>query len=331
MQLESFMKKSNFLILTEAGKDIGYGHLSRCSAIQEFINSKDINTELLVDLQGKPFSQGDFTVCNWKAFEKNIFTSSYSYILFDSYLATSKYIRILRQHCSNLIALDDYYRLKNEVDIDLVINPNIFANSKLYQSQSVGGKEFIILRSPFRLEERKTIIKQDINSVLLTLGGSDYRGLLPKLIQNLFAIFPKFNLQVVTGSDDYMQEIKHLFSTHDFLNIYGFLDAYQMKDLMLCCDLAISACGQTLHELAYLGLPTIGICIDKDQELNMHEYNKIGFLPQPIFWHQEDFLKILNELIHKYQHVKVRNSVSKIGCQTVNSQGLQNIFNAIFY
>jgi UDP-2,4-diacetamido-2,4,6-trideoxy-beta-L-altropyranose hydrolase len=324
------MKKADFLILTEAGRDIGYGHLSRCSAIQEFMKSKNINADLFVDLSEKLFAQGDFTVCNWKEFENNIFVRLYKYILFDSYLATSENIQILRQNCSKLIALDDYYRLNSEINIDLVINPNIFASQRLYQSRSVGGKDFIILRSPFRLDERKITIKQNITSILLTLGGSDYRDLLPKLIQNLSTLFPKFSLQVVAGNDNYMEEIKYKFSNHKSLNVYGFLDAHQMKDLMLCCDLAISGCGQTLHELAYLGLPTIGICIDKDQELNMLEYCKIGFLPRPILWNQEDFLKILNQIIYKYQKFSLRESISNIGYTTISSHGLENIFDAIY-
>ena len=45
-------------ILTEAGKNIGLGHLSRCSALYEEAVSRDIETHLLVN--GDFFDKGIF-------------------------------------------------------------------------------------------------------------------------------------------------------------------------------------------------------------------------------------------------------------------------------
>lgn len=44
-----------------------------------------------------------------------------------------------------------------------------------------------------------------------------------------------------------------------------FPDAERMKDVMAGSDLAISAAGQTLYELARIGLPTIAIAVARDQ------------------------------------------------------------------
>ncbi|WP_392534982.1 glycosyltransferase [Nostoc sp. C117] len=315
--------------MTEAGNGIGFGHFMRCSAIQEFIQEKGVETDIYLDIHGETDIKGNFIVCKWREnFSYLLKENLHTHVLVDSYIVKESALFSLKNNYSKVIALDDYHRLN--YGVDLIINPNIFGNSIYYNIPSVGGKEFIILRQAFRKERHKVVIKEKIKSILLTLGGSDYRDLLPNLIFNLVSNFPEFNLHVVSGNFDYMEQLKQIFKDYSSLKLYGFLDGIQMKNLILSCDLAISACGQTLHELAYLGLPTIGICIDKDQELNMIEYSRLGFLLNHLYWNQANLYKTLNRIIDIYQSLKLRISISQKGISNIYCNGLENIFEAIF-
>lgn len=322
-------KAKPVIIFTELGDGIGYGHFSRCSAIHQRLKRKNFDAILVANVRGEYQLDNEIIICDWVKNWRKIITNLSPYILVDSYLVSKEILIQIQQKSSKLILLDDYYRIVESVN--LIINPNIYYKSFRYQCASLGGRDFIILRHAFREENCKALIKEKVNSVLITLGGSDYRNLLPEIVQSILTHFPQFNLFVVTGREAHRQKFKDRFPNNSRLNFYGFLNEDRMKDLMLNCDLAISACGQTLHELAYLGIPTIGVSIDKDQELNLMQYVELGFLDQPRYWDQGGLLASINESINDYKNiVEKRARVSKIGYQNIKANGVDKIIEAIF-
>lgn len=50
-----------------------------------------------------------------------------------------------------------------------------------------------------------------------------------------------------------------------------------MLSLMLKCDIAVTAAGQTTYELARIGLPTIAIGVVENQKFNIDGWLEIGF------------------------------------------------------
>ncbi len=50
-----------------------------------------------------------------------------------------------------------------------------------------------------------------------------------------------------------------------------------MKNAMIKCDIAISAAGQTLFELARIGVPTYAVQVAENQTLNMLSWKKCNF------------------------------------------------------
>ncbi|MDQ7082427.1 MAG: glycosyltransferase [Aquificota bacterium] len=54
--------------------------------------------------------------------------------------------------------------------------------------------------------------------------------------------------------------------------------AEEMKNLMLDADIAISAGGQTLYELARVGVPTIAVAVAENQMWNVSEWQEAGFI-----------------------------------------------------
>ena len=78
-------------ILTEAGKNIGLGHLSRCSALYEEAISRGIETQLLLHgdyIDNGIFSEIKINYVNWMQVDFLIdLLNSNDYVVVDSYLA----------------------------------------------------------------------------------------------------------------------------------------------------------------------------------------------------------------------------------------------------
>ncbi|MGL5764463.1 MAG: DUF354 domain-containing protein, partial [Sarcina sp.] len=149
-------------------------------------------------------------------------------------------------------------------DCDFILNQNLHAKTLNYNFSNttkllLGGK-YTLLREEF-LNNQPIQIKKEISSVLLTVGGSDNLNFTHTLLKEI----KHFNstINVVLGPVfKFNEELKSKY------NKYGniiFHDNANMLELMKSSDVAISACGTTIYELAYLGIPTIGLVIVENQ------------------------------------------------------------------
>jgi UDP-2,4-diacetamido-2,4,6-trideoxy-beta-L-altropyranose hydrolase len=324
------MADHKLLILTEAGDGIGYGHYSRCSAIKRYFESKNVHSEIHLFVKGENTSiYDDSVVVNWHENTASINADGrFTHLLVDSYIAPVSLFDQVRKRFKKVIALDDYHRINEGPD--LIINPNIFGDKIEYAGNFVGGTSFVILRSAFASEKRKNPLRQNINKVLITLGGSDVRQLMPVVTNVIKDLNSNFSIQLVGGSEAYRITLRDLFCDDANVAVYGFLSEQRMKEMMLDTDITISACGQTLHELAWLGVPVVGVCIDEDQVPNMKEYNERGFISEQLYWHDPDFEKKLGTMVTDLIPLYQREKVAAIGKQAIDGLGLTNIYVEVF-
>jgi UDP-2,4-diacetamido-2,4,6-trideoxy-beta-L-altropyranose hydrolase len=316
------------LMLTEAGKDIGFGHYFRCQALKEYFQENGVEVQMLLDLKGNyDFEEEKI---NW--LEKKEVVSGYvkkfPFVFIDSYLAPESYYQFLSGTFAKTIVMDDYNRIPYKAD--MIINPNVYGDEINYSTHAkvLSGKDFILLRKPFRECRQKYAAGQEVKKVLLTLGGSDVRNLIPSLIEWLAS--KNAEVTVIAGNEEYKKELesRYIKITKE---IAGFADAGQMLKYMLNADLVVSACGQTLHELAYLGVPSIGVCVGDDQISNMKKYGALGYLQKEIYWNDSDLKDKIFSSYDLLSSSKKRSEVSLIGMSHIKGEGVKNIFNHVFY
>lgn len=318
------------ILLTEAGRNIGLGHLMRMSAIQAVLNEKGIDTLLLVDSDLKiVLNSVPNDYVNWPENKKAIlkYAKKFETAIVDSYLASREYFSFLRENFKKIVVIDDYNRII--FPADMIINPNIFGDILDYSNQSAlitGGSDYVILRQAFRFNIKKFKISDKINEIVIMLGGSDYRNMLPSLI-NLFNGRTK-KINVIVNNEEYKKNPVEYISNgcihyHSYKN-----DSFLVKS-MLKADLAISAAGQTLNELASIGLPAISICIDHDQVNNMEYFYKRGFLIKKIMWDDKDLSTLLLEAWNELRSKELRKKISRTGPKLVNKNGVENIYNRL--
>lgn len=315
---------SGLLILTEGGEKIGFGHISRCSAIINAYKQNGGYANMLVDWQGDVPDDFEYEIVAWH--RDDTIMVEYDMVLVDSYLASLEDIARLKTKFRRIFAIDDYGRFL-DYNADLIVNPNIYAQNIPYTASFKGGKEYIILREAFRLSTDKAMLNNETERILITMGGSDYRSLLPRFA-NVFSSLP-FQFDFLCGSNNSAADLTAAYSAHENYTFYGFLPAETMKAQMLKADIAISACGQTLHELSFLGIPTIGVVIDKDQEYNSVSYLDANVLHARLYWDDENLEQEVLNAVTTLLPYERRKHLMKNALTLIDGKGIERIVDAI--
>lgn len=308
---------AELVILTEAGGNVGYGHLMRCRAIADAGGG-----DLLVQGYGS-YPGGDNTHEQaWMERTEELTRElpSACPVLVDSYLARREIYAVLSHHFDRVAAIDDYDRLNYPVN--LVINPGLKLPPYREQIATVvGGSEFIILRDAIRHQTSKSNYAR-MECALVTFGGSDERNMLGRLVP----LLRDWGLAVtaVVGDDATRDRLAEAHPDPS-ITWLGLVDASDMARLMVRSDLALSAGGQTLHELAFLGVPTVGVLTGKDQQLNIEGYVAAGFLPARLDAESLDLETRIIKLIEAYRDPVLRRSAGLAGRRIVDGRGVLRI------
>lgn len=272
----------NIIIFTEGGNDNGFGHISRCSALYDEIVLRGLNAKLIVntDLERiEMLSNKEYEIADWLSLsylERNSFDQTYCII--DSYIADIEVLEYIKLKSVNCMYIDDYNRLNYPKGITLT--PALIKESSVKNNENeLSGPDYIILRKEFT-NKRERIINEDVKKVLVTLGGSDAKGLTEEIIKKVIPHFPLFSFDIVLGngksSPEFIDE-----NRIENVNIINNASAYEMKELMIDSDFSITAAGQTVYELTATNTPFIPIKTAENQQNNINglfDFNVINCL-----------------------------------------------------
>lgn len=259
-------KIKNVLILTEGGQGIGYGHITRNIGLIHYLKEfgLDINFFVRGENLNEVFFEGEnFISVDWLSEIENIKIYDNTLVFIDSYFAGLEIYRIIFNKTKTLVIYDDYKRLDYEAGY--ILNPVADENFYSDKLSVLSGEEFIFLRKAFW---NAMIKKRDgrVKNILITLGGNPEKKLLFSVANEIKQRFSDVNIKVVS---DFIDEVGVEFT--------GFCDSMKMVELMNWADVAISAGGQTLHELYKMNVPTFMLKTAENQEYNMRFYEKRGF------------------------------------------------------
>jgi spore coat polysaccharide biosynthesis predicted glycosyltransferase SpsG len=321
-------------ILTEGNNRLGFGHISRCNAIYDLFNKEKVMVKLFIngDESIKTLIKGkEVIMFNWIDQQKRILgiLRDYDVVFIDSYLSSFSFYEKISQIVPVPIYLDDTKRIEypRGILLNWVINAQLLNYPYRKDLVYLLGIEYAILRKNF-WNTRKKKINKNIKTMLITLGGTDLRNLTPKLLKNLCENHPNIQKRVIIAKGfQNVEEIKEEKDDKTIL-IYN-PDAAGMKKQMMKSDIAISGCGQTLLELAFLGVPTIGISISKNQVFNALNWEKIGFLEFAGMWEQKNLFEVILEKFNLLMDFNKRVEKRDNGIKTINLDGKYKIMKSI--
>jgi spore coat polysaccharide biosynthesis predicted glycosyltransferase SpsG len=146
----------------------------------------------------------------------------------------------------------------------------------------------------------------------------------PRILELLVREYAGLSKQVVIGKGFRNTHlIEAAADSNTVLNYYP--DDYAMRDIMLASDIAISAGGQTLYELARAGVPSVVVAVADNQMNNVGGWQEAGFIKYAGWWEDSMILdNVLNELGLCEDH-DMRNKMSKAGSTLVDGAGAKRI------
>lgn len=318
------------VIITEGSSKIGFGHITRCMSLYQAFRETGLTVKFIVNGDSTIESllkNTEYEIFNWLKNHDKLFQSlnGSDIIVVDSYLADEGLYRRIVDYASITVYIDDNNRI--DYPKGILVNGSILAEKLDYSSSGeidyLLGSQFIPLRRQFwDIPEKK--INSSLQTVMITFGGDDLRNLTPEVLRILNKNYPSLNKKVVIGNGfKHLSNIETLKDERTELIYYP--DANGMLNTMLESDVAISAGGQTLYELARVGLPTIAISVAHNQTHNVENWQKVGFIEFAGHWKDNNLFNNVLDKLELLKDEKIRLEKGNIGKVSVDGKGALKI------
>jgi len=187
------------------------------------------------------------------------------WIVVDGYQFDAEYHRNLKDAGQKVLLVDDHGHTGTYF-ADLVLDQNLGTDETLYirresYTKPLLGPRHAMLRREFRpWRKYKREIASRGRNILITMGGSDPKGLTQRAIRALdFLHDEEWRATVVVGASyqhlPKLRELAERFEGRVRLEV----DPGNMAELMAGADVAVSSAGSTCWEMCMVGLPAIVI------------------------------------------------------------------------
>lgn len=331
------MKKC--LIRVDSNGIIGTGHLMRCLAMAKefrkfcqvvFVLADKMGTELL---EKEEFSYRCLE-SQWNQMEdetdkicKVIKEEKAQVLLVDSYQVTQRYLESVRRLIKT-VYVDDLHEFL--YPCDMLINYAVYAEDYDYEKKYQGtgtklliGCSYAPLRQEFAVMPHKEIHEQ-VKNILVLTGGTDSHHFALEFMQRIIGKreFENVKFHIICGK--YNQDIEKLrVLEEEKENASIYCNLFELGRFMRKADIAISAGGTTLYELAACGTPTIGYSLADNQLENLKSFADKGSLISVGDIRQEfpekALIKKIEELLDKEKRMELSNRMRQLvdgmGCE----------------
>lgn len=315
------MNKKTIGIKCDGSPSLGMGHIMRTLVIAEELK-KIFNIIYICKNENEYiYGTGELIKKGYKVFYENekIYADM---LILDTYEADEVMLSDLRKKYGKLMYIDDLNAF-SFYDCDILLNRNLGAENLSYNTPKeckiLSGAKYSLLRKEFRTASLPEI-RQNIKDILITMGGTDPCNTSIKILNIVKNLPYNFHIAVSPGfSTGTKKDLELLSAKHTNIILHH---NPLMANLMCICDMAVTACGGTVQELASLGIPQIGISVAQNQEygLKSGEYNGLFvYAGNEKHINPETFIKLFLSIADNYEY---RKEMSKEGKKLINRNGI---------
>ena len=257
------------VFVPDGGAAAGLGHLSRCVAVSQAF-------EILYGVQSK-FLVSDLKSKSWLS-DRGIESidepqGNWDIMVFDTYLRSPAVVSDLSSQAKVVVAFDDNFNPPSGAR--WIINTSLRVKAASYirsrPENLLLGPTYHPLQSEYWSSRPNRCAASSVRDVLITLGGGIHEATLFEIVEELGPILVSGRFHILVGphADPGISALngEHVFVHRSPANV---------RDMLASADLAISGGGQTLFELAYLGVPTIAIQVARNQQENILGFSDEG-------------------------------------------------------
>ena len=327
-------------ILTEGGRERGLGHVVRCRAIADALEEVGVQASFI--LEGDDSPEAILAPFRWESREWIADPASLvgavdrdTIVVVDSLTITQQGCRTIEEAFARTTFIDDYQRhhylhsLVVDWTIGIEKDPSYAARKQRPEVEYLLGAKYTALRKEFWDIPEKHIAT-GIGNILLTFGGSDIRNLTAPVLRAVIENYPNVHKSVVVG--------------HGYTNAAAIDDARdantqiiykpttaEMVEAMLAADVAICGGGQTLYELARVGVPTVGTHLIDNQRFDVEGWQLARVIRVAGSWDDPLLIAQVLESLKSLESVEERADVSRIGRSLIDGGGARAIRDGLLH
>ncbi len=278
------------ILRADASSEIGVGHVMRCLALAQAWQDaggeacfawSELPERLIARLERERCAPRRLHVVVGSSEDADQ-TARYtracgaSWVVVDGYRFSTAYFEQLREHGLKVLAIDDMAHL-DHYPVALLLNQNLSARAELYADRLAAttprlfGPRFSLLRREFRTVSAPPRASTALpRRVLVTFGGGDAENFTARILENLSAS-GRTELDVVAlvgAANPHVETLRAIAAAAPFACAVR-VAVEDVAAVMAWADVAISAAGSTVWELASLRRPAL---------IGAHETNQLAGL-----------------------------------------------------
>ncbi len=337
------------LIRADANLAIGTGHVMRCLALAQAwqdaggqvtfastalppkLAERLVGTERcsLKTIEARPGSDDDLAQTLQLA--ESIRPAS---LVLDGYYFGPDFQLALRDARWRLLFLDDDRRHET-YHADLILNQNAGASAGLYDRRThnarlLVGCHYAMLRREFLQASRKNATSETVSRILLTLGGADSQNLTKQFLVVLCLCIPaNAQIHVVIGpANPHVAELQEIASTKERIALH--VAPENLPQIMADCDLAVTAAGSSVYELAYLGVPMLLVVAAENQRSIATALDNLGAAVRVDEFPSSRTADLPSAFERLVSDKRLRAECAAKGRQLVDGQGAARVVAALY-
>ncbi len=337
----------SLVVRADASASMGAGHIMRCLGLAQawqpesrvtfvLAEGADSHESLLLNqgfdvvrLPAEPGSLEDAAATAALAEEKGA-----GWLMVDGYHFGPAYTAALAAARPRVLLMDDEGRA-DLAGVDLLLNQNLHAAAELYpgapSEMLLLGPRYVLLRSEFLdVGPAPRAIAEQARKVLVTLGGADRGNLTGGIVANLAGTGLKgLQIRVLAGRNNpHAPDLRRL--AGGLPVPVEVLDAVSdMPAQYSWADMAVTAGGGTLWELAYLGVPALTVIVAANQEPSSKLLDEHG-ATRCLGWAGELDAEVLRrEFLSLADDQDRRAGMCRVGRNLINGRGASLVLAAM--
>ena len=262
----------------DGSKKLGLGHVKRCIVLAKNLQKKKVSC---------------FFIIQFKEIKELLESKGFEVIVIQQKNELGQIKKILSEKKCNKLIIDSkrksIEKLVKNLDkkiitilidnehycnfVDLIVLSSIKNPKKNYPKNCIVGIEYLL----HGIEELPKPIKNNSNSILLSLGGSDKYNITKKIVNSFSTITDDFNLIVVLGKfyDDEENLLKIIKNDKRFCLVKS---PSSLTALMEEASVGLISFGITVYESAICGLPSFVISHTQENDESSKSVEKYGWI-----------------------------------------------------
>ncbi|MDP3467532.1 MAG: UDP-2,4-diacetamido-2,4,6-trideoxy-beta-L-altropyranose hydrolase [Daejeonella sp.] len=296
--------REKIYIRTDGSLSIGLGHLMRCIALAQMLNSefepifvcRHIPESIKDDLNKAGFevifieSEDDFYSL----------ISDKDMVVLDGYSFDIEYQKKVKSLSGKLIYIDDLH--ETEFVADLIINHAPGVSQSDYRAtkstQFALGLDYVLLRPAFLEQAQKKRRISTIQSAMICFGGGDYKNLTLSTTKAIIPFEQFREIVVITGpAYDQMESLKSLVGKDIRIKHHHSINEDEMLALMLRSELAIVPSSGILFEALAAGCIVISGTYAENQRIIFERFLQSGAFENAANFLEKDIARAVKSVL----------------------------------